>query len=125
MALAKVSAGVFLTVFLQSLIASNAKPFDCGCGGVPPSYPFPAPVSPPISFVPVPQPVPVKIPAPRPQSVTIPNIILALLPPTNKPVVKPCLPPPVPRPQPIVLPIPQPYPLPVPDCGYAPPPCGC
>ena len=86
-----------------------------GCGpAIPPS--------PPISFVPVPQPLPVKIPAPpncQKQSVTIPNIILALLPPNSKP---PCAPKPVlrpPPPQPIVVPLPQPCPVPVPT------PCGC
>ncbi|KAK7603629.1 hypothetical protein V9T40_003628 [Parthenolecanium corni] len=104
------------------IITAQAEPFDCGCGGygAPVGYGCSAPVAPAISFAPVPQPVPIKIPAASPpQSVTIPNIILALLPPTPKaPVVKPC-PPPAPRPRPIVIPIPQPYPVTVPDCGCA------
>lgn len=67
-------------------------------------------IPPPVSFLPVPQPVPIKIPSVKPASVTIPNIIVALLPPNNKPV---CQPRPIIRPRPPVIPVPQPYPVPI------------
>lgn len=64
------------------------------------------------SIIPFPQPVPVREPQRENyQSVTIPNIIVALLPPTNKPVpaVPVVQPKPVSRPPPVVLPAPKPY----------------
>lgn len=105
---------------------------ECGCGGGSSFERYPAPTEgnypsaqplPPISFVPVPQPLPVRIPQPAPKpSVTIPNIVLAILPPNQKPI----LPRPVyrpPPPPPVVVPLPRPYPLPVPagcnsGCGF-------
>ncbi|KAK7603630.1 hypothetical protein V9T40_003629 [Parthenolecanium corni] len=93
----------------------------------PPPLPLPsptlAPATPSFSFAPAPQPVPVRIPAPCPQSVTIPNIIVALLPPTPKkpvcprPVARPA---PIYQPQPIVVPVPQPRFIPVYESV-----CGC
>ncbi|XP_065213977.1 cuticle protein 79-like [Planococcus citri] len=137
---------ILLTVVsLQGILVAQAKPvfgggcgeIDYGCGGYGGGFggfgerfcggygggfgegfgrgPIIAP-TPPISFLPVPQPLPVRVPVPPRQSVTIPNIILALLPPNNKP---PCLPKPIVRPPHFVVPLPQPCPVPIPT------PCGC
>ncbi|KAK7603619.1 hypothetical protein V9T40_003618 [Parthenolecanium corni] len=124
--------------FFQNTVFTQAKPFGCGCKSIdaygpigayapPPLAPyfgcgFPAPLPPPIAFAPFPHPVPVRVPPPcPPPSVTIPNIILALLPP-QRPISRPVLPFLPPPPPPAVVPIPQPYPVPFADPGVG---CGC
>lgn len=114
--------------FQQQILITSAKPILCGgcgdgcCGGLPlgcgslnggfigGGYRCGPHITPPISFLPVPQSLPIRIPAPRPQSVTIPNIIVALLPPNQNRVIRPR---PICGPRPLVLPIPQPYSLPI------------
>ncbi|XP_065221253.1 uncharacterized protein LOC135846210 [Planococcus citri] len=125
-------AFVFATVFcLQTLNLASAKPSPgggCGCEGFEGGFGREfvgggfgrefvggfgggcGPISPPISFLPVPQPVPIRVREPQRQSVTIPNIILALLPPNQKSHIAPR---PIIRPPPVVLPLPQPFPFPI------------